>query len=114
MQRLILARHAESVCNVRGVLNGDPSVPGGLTERGREQARRLGENLAGVPIDLCVTTEFRHIEGSSSPAEHADPIVMERGQLLEVLDEVADDVFRRYSWETSGRPLLQGPAATNP
>lgn len=40
MERLVLARHAESVFNVRGVLNGDPSIPGGLTENGREQARR--------------------------------------------------------------------------
>jgi broad specificity phosphatase PhoE len=208
MERVILARHAESVFNVRGVLNGDPSIPGGLTERGREQARRLGEALAGEAIDLCATTEFERtretaeialagrevprvivaelndppagdlelrpyeelvgwrerngpdvaipglirterdyfkeaalgfrrlterpersvlailhgyvitwitsIDGSSSPAVHAEPIVMERGQLLEVLDAVADDVFRHYSWETSGRPLLRGPASTNP
>ena len=58
MERLILARHAESVFNVRGVLNGDPSVPGGLTARGRAQARRLGRMLADEPIDLCVTTAF--------------------------------------------------------
>jgi len=58
MEQLILARHAESVFNVRGVLNGDPSIPGGLTERGREQSWRLGEALADQPIGLCVTTEF--------------------------------------------------------
>jgi len=58
VERLILARHAESVFNVRGVLNGDPSVPGGLTERGREQARRLGRLLADEPLDLCATTAF--------------------------------------------------------
>jgi broad specificity phosphatase PhoE len=59
VQRLILVRHAESVFNVRGVLNGDPSVPGGLTRRGREQARRLGRLLVDEPIDLCVTTGFQ-------------------------------------------------------
>lgn len=58
MERLILARHAQSVFNVRGVLNGDPSVPGGLTDEGREQARGLGERLKDERIDLCVTTEF--------------------------------------------------------
>jgi broad specificity phosphatase PhoE len=58
VERLILARHAESVFNVRGVLNGDAWVPGGLTERGRAQARRLGRMLADEPIDLCVTTAF--------------------------------------------------------
>ena len=53
-----MARHAESVFNVRGVLNGDPAVPGGLTDNGREQARWLGERLKNERIDLCVTTEF--------------------------------------------------------
>jgi broad specificity phosphatase PhoE len=47
MERVILARHAQSVFNVRGVLNGDPSIPGGLTDEGRAQARRLGERLRG-------------------------------------------------------------------
>ena len=58
MERVILARHAQSVFNVHGVLNGDPSIPGGLTDEGRAQARRLGERLRGERIDLCVTTEF--------------------------------------------------------
>ena len=59
MDRLILARHAESEFSVRGAMNGDPSVAGGgLTERGREQARALGELLADDEIDLCVYTEF--------------------------------------------------------
>jgi broad specificity phosphatase PhoE len=58
IERLILCRHAESVFNAQGVLNGNPSVPGGLTPRGEDQARRLGEAVRGRPIDLCVTTAF--------------------------------------------------------
>ena len=58
MERLLLARHAESEYSVRGVLNGDPSITVSLTEEGRAQARRLGEILAGESIDLCVTSEF--------------------------------------------------------
>jgi probable phosphoglycerate mutase len=58
VDRLLLCRHAESVFSVQGVLNGDPSVPGGLTARGEEQARRLGERIRDLPIDLCVTTAF--------------------------------------------------------
>jgi broad specificity phosphatase PhoE len=55
---LIVCRHAESVFNAQGVLNGDPSVPGGLTVRGEEQARALGERLRDTRIDVCVTTAF--------------------------------------------------------
>lgn len=59
MDRVFLARHAESEFSLRGLTNGDPSVECGLTERGREQARQLGEVLADVPIDLCAVSEFQ-------------------------------------------------------
>jgi broad specificity phosphatase PhoE len=68
MERLILARHAESVFNVRGVLNGDPSILGGLTAEGRAQAARLGERLAAERIDLCVTTEFERTRETADVA----------------------------------------------
>lgn len=53
-----MCRHAESVFNEQGVLNCDPSVPGGLTARGERQAHELGERIRDRPIDLCVTTAF--------------------------------------------------------
>src|SRR5215831_17870208 len=61
MQRVVLARHAESVFNARGTVNGDPSIPGRLTPTGVEQARALGIALAQTPLDLCVTTEFERV-----------------------------------------------------
>lgn len=56
MERLILARHGESVYSARGLVNGDASVDVGLTPAGEEQARRLGLLLADERIDLCVTS----------------------------------------------------------
>jgi broad specificity phosphatase PhoE len=61
LNQAILARHGESVFNAGGLVNGDPSVPGGLTATGIEQARALGVALAATPIDLCVTTEFERV-----------------------------------------------------
>ena len=61
MENVVLARHAESAFSARERANGDPAVAGGLTERGREQARRLGEELRDDPLDLCVVTEFRRV-----------------------------------------------------
>jgi broad specificity phosphatase PhoE len=58
MLEALLARHAESEANARGIVNGDPSVHYPLTALGRTQARALGRHLAGRPIDLCVSTEF--------------------------------------------------------
>jgi broad specificity phosphatase PhoE len=58
MQRVLLIRHGESVFSAAGRLNGDLSVPGGLTPLGVEQAQALGEQLRDVPIDLVVTSEL--------------------------------------------------------
>ena len=58
MDRVVLARHGESELSVVGRTNGEPSVAVALTEVGREEARRLGRELAGDRIDLCVTSEF--------------------------------------------------------
>jgi probable phosphoglycerate mutase len=56
MQTAILARHGESDMNVRDALSSDAGTAVGLSATGEEQARRLGEELAGEPIDLCVTS----------------------------------------------------------
>ena len=39
-------------------MNGDPSVAVPLTDKGREEARLLGAQLANVELDLCVHTRF--------------------------------------------------------
>jgi 2,3-bisphosphoglycerate-dependent phosphoglycerate mutase len=64
----ILARHGESELSAAGLVSGDPAEPRGLTEIGREQARRLGERLAGEPIDLCVTSEFVRVRQTADLA----------------------------------------------
>jgi len=58
MERLLLARHAESESGVLGRVNGDLRFPSRLTDEGRVQARALGRSLAGEEIDLCATSEF--------------------------------------------------------
>jgi broad specificity phosphatase PhoE len=58
MREAILSRHGESDLSLKHVINGDPAVACGLTEAGRDQARRLGELIAGKPIDVCITSEF--------------------------------------------------------
>ena len=68
METAILARHGESELSAAGLVSGDPAEPRGLTEIGREQARRLGERLAGEPIDLCVTSEFARAQETAEIA----------------------------------------------
>ncbi len=69
---IYVVRHAETVFGARNVVNGDPSVENPLTERGRDQAKAVGERLADVDLGLCVTTEFPRT------TETADLILAER------------------------------------
>ncbi len=58
MRILLLARHGQSLYNVDGIVNGDPALDRGLSPLGVHQAAQLEGQLAGLAIDLCVTSEF--------------------------------------------------------
>jgi 2,3-bisphosphoglycerate-dependent phosphoglycerate mutase len=92
---VILARHAESEASSLGVVNGNPSRPIGLTDRGREQARRLGEQLAGERADLCVVTEFPRTQ------QTADIALQGLDVPRLVMAELNDPPFGRFE----GRPI---------
>ena len=64
----MLVRHAESEFSVRGLTNGNPDVEVALTDGGRQQARLLGEQVSGIDIDLCVTSEFQRAQETADLA----------------------------------------------
>jgi probable phosphoglycerate mutase len=75
----VIARHGESTLNYEERVNGDPSVPVPLTDKGRDEARLLGQQLAHVPIDVCVHSRFgRTIETAEVALARRDvPFVTE-------------------------------------
>jgi broad specificity phosphatase PhoE len=87
MERLILARHGQTDWNVRRLLNGDPAARVVLTPQGREEARRLGEELAGDAIDLCVVTPLARTH------ETADEALRGRDVPRMVVEELADPLY---------------------
>jgi broad specificity phosphatase PhoE len=132
----VLARHGESMLNVERRVNGDPSREVPLTERGREEARRLGEQVEHFPLDVCVHTRFPRTRETAmiALAEREDvPLVEEprfddidigdlEGQLIEDYrtwkhghtrsepfpgGESLDDAARRYA--EAFRKLLESP-----
>ena len=90
MEHALLTRHAESEFSVRGLTNGDPEIEVALTERGREQARRLGEQLASTEIDLCAVSEFQRAQ------ETADLALTGRDVPRLVLPELNDIRFGEF------------------
>lgn len=112
METVLLARHAESELALREVINGDPAVANGLSERGREQAGRLGEELRGEQLDLCVVTEFQRV------AETADIALAGRDVPRLVVAELNEIGYGAYegggadaylAWAWAAGPLDEPP-----
>jgi probable phosphoglycerate mutase len=58
VQLLLLSRHGQSLFNVDGVVNGDPDRDRGLSPQGESEALELGRQIAGIALDICVTSRF--------------------------------------------------------
>jgi broad specificity phosphatase PhoE len=79
----VLARHGESELNAARVVNGDPSVEGRLTEKGRQEARLLGQQLRNVPLELCVVTRFGRTRETAEIALEGREVPVEVESLLD-------------------------------
>ncbi len=112
MDEVILARHGESELSVVGTVNGDPAIACALTPTGEEQARRLGERLADVEIDLCVTSQFERVR------ETADLALAGRDIPRLILPELNDVRFGSFEgrtladyreWAAANEPTVEAP-----
>jgi 2,3-bisphosphoglycerate-dependent phosphoglycerate mutase len=54
MPKLILVRHGQSIWNAQNRFTGWVDVP--LTKQGEEEARKAGERLKGISIDMAYTS----------------------------------------------------------
>jgi broad specificity phosphatase PhoE len=90
MESVILARHGESIFSERLLVNGEVTVPGPLTQRGEEEARALGREIAGDRIDLCVTSEFERTR------QTADLALAERDVPRLVVPELNDPRYGEF------------------
>ena len=86
MRVFVLTRHGESELNVTRRVNGDPAVAVALTERGREQARALGEQTAHIGLDACVVTRFGRTQETAEVALDGRPVPVLEEPLLDDID----------------------------
>jgi broad specificity phosphatase PhoE len=82
VQLLVLARHGRSQLNLRHLVNGDPSRDEGLSDEGREEARNLGVQIAGVAIDVAIVSPFPRAQETARIAlgdRRETPVVVDDG-----------------------------------
>ena len=85
MRLFLIARHGQSVLNVDGIVNGDPARDPGLSEEGREEALRLGEQLSAVRVELAVVSPFPR-------AAQTAQLALEGREVPQLVDDDLGDV----------------------
>jgi broad specificity phosphatase PhoE len=98
----ILCRHAHSTLNLEHRINGDPTIPVPLTEEGRADARRFGEQLANIELDLVVHTRFGRTRETAEIALAGRDVALEVEPLLDdvkVGDLEGDSVENYRAWK---------------
>ena len=86
MRLFVIARHGESTLNLEQRINGDPSVPVALTAKGRDEAQLLGQQIAHIPIDLCVHSRFERTRETAAIALAGRDVSFETESLLDDID----------------------------
>jgi probable phosphoglycerate mutase len=82
----VLTRHAHSTLNLEGRVNGDPTIDVPLTDEGRVEAKHLGEQLANLPLELCVHTRFRRTRDTAEQILHGCDVPLLEEPLLDDID----------------------------
>jgi broad specificity phosphatase PhoE len=82
----LIARHGQSTLNVEQRVNGDPGVRVDLTEDGRANARGLGQQIANIPIGLCIHTRFDRTRQTAQLALEGRDVPYEVEPMLDDVD----------------------------
>jgi broad specificity phosphatase PhoE len=102
MQLYVFARHGESTLNLENRVNGDPAVPVQLTEKGRNEAKLLGGQIAHIPLEVCVHTRFSRTRQTAEIALAGRDVPFEELPALDDIDlgELEGDTLEEYrAWK---------------
>jgi broad specificity phosphatase PhoE len=113
MEVYVLARHGESTLNSQNRINGNPDVPVALTEKGRDESRLLGQQVAHIPVDVCICTRFTRTRDTAEIALQGRDVPIEIEPLLDDinvgdLDGIPLEEYRAWKREHTRRDPFPG------
>jgi broad specificity phosphatase PhoE len=86
VQLYVISRHGESTLNFENRINGDPAVEVLLTEKGRAEATLLGQQIAHVPLEVCMHSRFGRTHETAVIALTGRKVPLEVEPLLDDID----------------------------
>jgi broad specificity phosphatase PhoE len=100
-------RHGESTSNVQQVLSGGGDTAASLTEKGQDQAVKLGQKIAeeGIQLEVIYSSDLQRAEETAIKVAsylNSSPEIILAPQLREILDG---------KYELLPRTVRNGPAA---
>jgi broad specificity phosphatase PhoE len=113
MELYVLTRHGESTLNSENRINGNPDVPVALTEKGRDEARLLGQQIAHIRLDVCICTRFTRTRETAEIALQGRDVPIEIEPLLDDinvgdLDGITLKEYRAWKREHTRRDPFPG------
>ena len=113
MELYVLARHGESTLNSENRINGNPDVPVALTEKGRDEARLLGQQIAHIRLEVCICTRFTRTRETAEIALQGRDVPIEIEPLLDDinvghLDGIPLEEYRAWKREHKRRDPFPG------
>jgi broad specificity phosphatase PhoE len=118
MELYVLVRHGESTLNSENRINGNPDVPVALTEKGRDEARLLGQQIAHIRLDVCICTRFTRTRETAEIALQGRDVPIEIEPLLDDinvghLDGIPLEEYRAWKREHTRRDPFPGGESLN-
>ena len=102
MQLYVITRHGESTLNLENRVNGDPAVPVHLTEKGRDEAKALGDQIAHIALEVCIHTRFSRTRETAEIALAGRDVPFEELPALDDIDlgELEGNTLEEYrAWK---------------
>jgi probable phosphoglycerate mutase len=97
--KLIITRHGETVENTKGIMQGH--LPGKLTEKGKEQARKIADTLKNEKIDVFFSSDLKRAKDTIKEIykyHKSKPLIYTEELREKDLGELTGKTKKEFNW----------------